>query len=180
MLWSTTVWDVSKISILLSTYFYSKSSNLSHWNRCRSLHRNIWSLFSNNEWSKHRYIQWMEHLRQQLGVEARYRPTDEGQGWDGMIFAAHHRFIIELNVNTVKTLNFTNLRSICTTVRMACTCTGSAYRPLSCVSPESRTQTANRLVQPFTNSSRQKVLILYNGRSFPPKLPLPWVIWTPI
>jgi len=34
------------------------------------------------------------------------------------------------------------------------------------------TQTANRLVQPFLHISRQKVPILYNGRPFPPNLPL--------
>jgi len=38
--------------------------------------------------------------------------------------------------------------------------------------PESTTQMANRLVQPFLRSSRQKVFILYNGHPFPPKLPL--------
>jgi len=37
--------------------------------------------------------------------------------------------------------------------------------------PESTTQTANQLVQPFPHSSQQKVPILYNGRPFPPKLP---------
>jgi len=39
--------------------------------------------------------------------------------------------------------------------------------------PESTIQAASRLVQPFLHSSRQKVSILYNGRSFPPPLPLP-------
>jgi len=39
--------------------------------------------------------------------------------------------------------------------------------------PKSIIQTANRSVQPFLQSSRQKVLILYSGRPFPPKLPLP-------
>ena len=38
--------------------------------------------------------------------------------------------------------------------------------------PESTTETANRSVQPFLHSSRQKVSILYNGQPFPPKLPL--------
>ena len=38
--------------------------------------------------------------------------------------------------------------------------------------PESTTQTANRSIQPFLHSSRQKVSILYNRRPFPPKLPL--------
>ena len=38
--------------------------------------------------------------------------------------------------------------------------------------PESTTQTANRSVQPFLHSLRQKVPILYSGRPFPPKLPL--------
>jgi len=40
------------------------------------------------------YIQRMEHRSstdQQLGVEVEYRPTDEGQGRDGLIFDAHHR-----------------------------------------------------------------------------------------
>jgi len=45
--------------------------------------------------------------------------------------------------------------------------------------PEFTTQTANRSVQPFLHSSRQKVNILYNGRPFPQKLPLPTGIWTP-
>jgi len=39
-------------------------------------------------------------------------------------------------------------------------------------SPESITQTANRLVLPFLHIARQKVPMLYNGRPFPPKLPL--------
>jgi len=39
--------------------------------------------------------------------------------------------------------------------------------------PEATTQTANRSFQAFLHSSRQKVPILYNGRPFPPKLPLP-------
>jgi len=39
--------------------------------------------------------------------------------------------------------------------------------------PESITQTADRSVQPFLHSLRQKVPKLYNGRLFPPKLPLP-------
>jgi len=38
---------------------------------------------------------------------------------------------------------------------------------------ESTTQTANRSVQPYLHSSRQKVPIIYNGRPYPPKLPLP-------
>jgi len=38
---------------------------------------------------------------------------------------------------------------------------------------ESTTQTANRSVQPFLHSSRQKVPILYDGRPYPPELPLP-------
>jgi len=38
--------------------------------------------------------------------------------------------------------------------------------------PKSTTQTANRSVQHFLHSLRQKVRILYNGRPFPPKLPL--------
>jgi len=40
-------------------------------------------------------------------------------------------------------------------------------------SPESIIQMANRLVLPFLHSTRQKVPILYNGRPFPPKLPIP-------
>ena len=39
--------------------------------------------------------------------------------------------------------------------------------------PESTTQIANRSAQPFLHSSQQKVPILYNGRPFPPKFPLP-------
>ena len=39
--------------------------------------------------------------------------------------------------------------------------------------PESITQMASQTVQPFLHSSYQKVPILYNGRPFPPKLPLP-------
>jgi len=38
--------------------------------------------------------------------------------------------------------------------------------------PVSTTQTANRSVQPFLRSSRQKVPTLYNKRPFPTKLPL--------
>jgi len=38
--------------------------------------------------------------------------------------------------------------------------------------PESTTQRANWLVQPFLHSSRQKVPILYNEWPFSPKLPL--------
>jgi len=45
--------------------------------------------------------------------------------------------------------------------------------------PEFTTQTANRSVQSFLHSSRQKVPILYNGRPFPPKLPFLTGIWTP-
>ena len=37
--------------------------------------------------------------------------------------------------------------------------------------PESTTQTADRSVQPFLHSSRQKFPILYNGRPFPPNFP---------
>jgi len=51
-----------------------------------------------------------------------------------------------------------------------------------CVSfspPESTTQMANRSVQSFLHSSRQKVPILYNGRSFPTELPLPMGISGP-
>jgi len=33
---------------------------------------------------------------------------------------------------------------------------------------KSTTHTANRSVQPFLHSSRQKVPILYNGRPYPP------------
>jgi len=36
--------------------------------------------------------------------------------------------------------------------------------------PESTTQMANRSVQPFLHNSQQKVLILYNGQPFPPKI----------
>jgi len=39
--------------------------------------------------------------------------------------------------------------------------------------PESTNQMTNRSVQPFLNSSWQKVPILYNGHPFPPKLLLP-------
>ena len=40
---------------------------------------------------------------------------------------------------------------------------------------------ANRSVQPFLHSSRQKAPILYNGRLYPPELPLQmWGIWTPM
>jgi len=38
---------------------------------------------------------------------------------------------------------------------------------------ESTTDTANGSVQSFLHSSRQKVPILYNGRPYPPELPLP-------
>jgi len=38
--------------------------------------------------------------------------------------------------------------------------------------PEFTTQTTNRLVKPFLHS-RQKVPIVYNGRPYPPELPLP-------
>jgi len=37
---------------------------------------------------------------------------------------------------------------------------------------ESTTQTANRPVQPFLHCSRQEVSIFYNGRPYPPELPL--------
>jgi len=40
------------------------------------------------------------------------------------------------------------------------------------VLPSATTQMANRSVQPFLHSSRQKVPTFYNGRTFPPKLPL--------
>jgi len=36
--------------------------------------------------------------------------------------------------------------------------------------PASTTEMANRSVQPFLHSSRQKIPMLYNGRPFPPKL----------
>jgi len=39
---------------------------------------------------------------------------------------------------------------------------------------ESTTQMANRQVQPFLHSSRQKVTILYNGCPFPKNFPYPW------
>jgi len=39
-------------------------------------------------------------------------------------------------------------------------------------SPKCTTQTANRSVQQFLHSSRQKIPILYNGRPFAPKLAL--------
>jgi len=38
---------------------------------------------------------------------------------------------------------------------------------------ESTTQTANRSVQPFLHSSRQKVPMLYNGHPYSPELSLP-------
>ena len=38
--------------------------------------------------------------------------------------------------------------------------------------PDSASQTASRLIQPFLHSSRQTVPILYKGRPFPKKLPL--------
>jgi len=44
---------------------------------------------------------------------------------------------------------------------------------------ESIIQTANQSVKPFWHSSRQKVPIIYNGRPYPPELPLKWRIWTP-
>jgi len=43
---------------------------------------------------------------------------------------------------------------------------------------ESRTKTANRSVQPFLHSSRQKVPILDNRRPYPSELPLPMGVWT--
>jgi len=46
--------------------------------------------------------------------------------------------------------------------------------------PEYTTQMANRSVQLFLPSSRQKVPIFYNGRPFSPRLPFSWGIWTPI
>jgi len=45
---------------------------------------------------------------------------------------------------------------------------------------ESTTQIANRSIQPFLHSSRQKVSILYNQRSFSQKLPLLTVDMDPI
>jgi len=39
---------------------------------------------------------------------------------------------------------------------------------------ESTTQMANRSVQPFLHSSRQKVSILYNRRPFPQNCPFSW------
>jgi len=35
-------------------------------------------------------------IGQRLGVEAEYRPTDEGQGRDGLIFDARHRCLFTL------------------------------------------------------------------------------------
>ena len=35
-------------------------------------------------------------IGQRLGVEAEYRPTDEGQGRDGLIFDARHRCLFSL------------------------------------------------------------------------------------
>jgi len=52
--------------------------------------------------------------------------------------------------------------------------TCSSFGPM-----ESTTQTANRSLQPFLPSSRQKVPIPYNGHTFPQKLPLPMGIWIP-
>jgi len=49
-----------------------------------------------------------------------------------------------------------------------CDWTCASFGPL-----ESTIQTANRSVQPFLHSSRQKVTILYNGHPYPPELPLP-------
>jgi len=44
---------------------------------------------------------------------------------------------------------------------------------------ESTTNTANGWwVQPFLHSLRQKACILYNGRPYPPELPLPMGDWT--
>jgi len=40
--------------------------------------------------------------------------------------------------------------------------------------PESTAQMANRSVQPFLLSSRQKVPVLYNGGPFPPNCPFSW------
>ena len=46
--------------------------------------------------------------------------------------------------------------------------------------PESTTQRANWLVQPFFHSSRRKVSILYNGPPLPLKISsCHWGIWTP-
>jgi len=42
------------------------------------------------------------------------------------------------------------------------------FRPL-----KSTTEAANGSVQPFLHSVRQKVSMLYNGRPYPPELPLP-------
>jgi len=93
-------------------------------------------------------------IGQQLGVEVEYRPVDEGhnfivvfsvaeitdgqskpEGRDGLIFDAHADVCLHfaLNVNTVKTLNFSKLRPIRTTVYTAHTCTSSAYWPLRCI-----------------------------------------------
>jgi len=46
--------------------------------------------------------------------------------------------------------------------------------------PESTTQRANRSLQLFLHSWRNKVPILYNGCPFPQKLSIPMGIWTPI
>jgi len=47
-------------------------------------------------------------------------------------------------------------------------CTCASFGP-----HESATKTANRSVQPFLHSSGKNVPILYNGRPYPPELPLP-------
>ena len=73
-------------------------------------------------------------IGQRLGVEVGYRPVDEGQGRDGLIFDVHTdvclHFCTECKYSK-KTLNFTKLRPIRTTVYTARTCTSSAYLPLS-------------------------------------------------
>jgi len=68
---------------------------------------------------------------QRLGVEVKCRPADEGQGRDGLIFDDHTD--VCLHFCTEKSLNFTKLRPIRTTVYTVGTCTSSAYRPLSCI-----------------------------------------------
>ena len=37
-------------------------------------------------------------IGQRLGLEAEYRPTNEGQGRDGLIFDAHHKTDVCLHV----------------------------------------------------------------------------------
>jgi len=53
-------------------------------------------------------------------------------------------------------------------------CTCASFGP-----PESTIQTANRSVQPFLHSSRQKVPILTMDSSFPQNRLFRWGIWTP-